>query len=320
MAFFLTGIQNTRNIQPQQVGSNSYRKLPAGGYVCRIHQVTVDSFKSGRQYINLAFDIAEGEYCGFFQQKFQEDASSQYGQRWRGNFKLFLPTINGDPAQFERDVARYKGNIELLTKTNGKAVPDIEQGYDPEIFNGCTVGILFRNVTKPINGTVTTFVEPAFLIDPQRIRTGDYEVPEDKVEQPKQQYNGGFYQPQQTTPQTFQQPAQQPSQASSPIYAAAQQQGYSQPLQQPTTPQQKQQRFQQVCEQMLQEAFPEPLQQPQRTFQQMAAQQPMQQPVPSAFTMPQNAAQQPVQPVQQPIPGGNLSDFAEQVITGDVPF
>lgn len=328
---FLTGISGANAIQPKENGagfSNS-KQLPAGGYVCKVLEVKVDKTRGGKTYIGLRFDVSEGAYAGHFQQRFQADAGSLYGQKWKGVFKIFLPQMTGDAGDYENDIATYKGKLFTIAHANRLPEPDIEQGFDPDVFKGCTVGILFRDAMY--NGNAYT--EPAYLIDPQRVRTGDYETPNPRQEKPQQQNHtgyGGFYQqPAQTAQQQgsvfttadYQQQLQQPAQASSPIYAAAQQQGYSQPLQQPTTSQQKQQRFQQVCEQMLQEAFPEPLQPPQQTFQQiaaqqMAAQQPMQQPVPSAFTMPQNV----VQTAQQPIPGGNLSDFAEQVITGDVPF
>lgn len=235
---FLQGVQGANSIQEKTYGGNSFAPLPAGGYVCKILDVKVDKTQNGKQYIKLRFDIAEGEYAGFFQKRWNADAQSQYGQKWKGIFKIFLPVFSGDNDAYMNDIAIYKGRINTIARCNNLPEPDIERGYDPDVFKNCLVGILFRDSVYKGN----SFTEPAFLEDVGKIRSGDFEIPAPKGEKSagtnvftQPQMNGGvfsaaafqqqpqnvpFQQPVQQTPQTaFQQPAQ----------AFASQQSYAQP-------------------------------------------------------------------------------------------
>lgn len=211
----LQGIQGAGNVQEKVLSGNSFAPLPAGGYVCRILDVKVDNTQNGRQYIKLRFDIAEGEYAGFFQKRWNADAQSQYERRWKGIFKIFLPVFNGDNDAYMNDIAIYKGRINTIARCNNLPEPDIERGYDPDVFKNCLVGILFRDSVYKGN----SFTEPAFLEDVQKIRSGDFEIPAPKGEKSagtnvftQPQTNGGvfsaaaFQQPQNAQ---FQQPVQQ---------------------------------------------------------------------------------------------------------------
>lgn len=220
----LAGIQGANSVQEKAFGGNKFAPLPAGGYVCKVLDVEVDKTQNGATYIKLRIDVAEGEHAGYFSKRFAADASSQYGQKWKGVYKIFLPNFAGDNDKYTNDIARYKGTINAIARSNNIPEPNIEQGYDPDIFKGCTVGILFREAKYRGN----KFTEPAFLCDVQKIRSGDYEIPELRFEkqtgtgfynaqQPAQtgsvfaaatQQQNAFAQPQQTQPQAFQQPAQ----------------------------------------------------------------------------------------------------------------
>lgn len=223
----LQGISGANSVQEKKFGGNKFAPLPAGGYVCKILGVAVDKADAGSTFIKLRIDVAEGEHAGYFSKRFAADASSRYGQKWKGVYKIFLPNFAGDNNKYMDDIGRYKGNINMIARSNNIPEPNIEQGYDPDIFKGCTVGILFREATYRGN----KFTEPAFLCDVQKIRSGDYEIPEPRfekqnstgfynVQQPAQsgsvfaaaaqQQNpfAQFAQPQQTQPQAFQQPAQ----------------------------------------------------------------------------------------------------------------
>lgn len=218
---FLQGVQGANGIQEKTYGGNSFAPLPAGGYVCQILDVKVDKTQKGNTYIKLRFDVSEGEHAGYFRQRFNADVSSQYSQKWKGIYKIFLPTFNGDNDKYTNAIALYKGQINTIARSNNMQEPNIEAGYDPDIFKGCTVGILFRDAEY--NGN--KYTEPAFLCETQKIRSGDYEVPAPRIQSAASgagafnmpSPNGGVYaaasfsQPQQ---QAFSQPtsanAQQP--------------------------------------------------------------------------------------------------------------
>lgn len=232
----LQGIQGAGGVQEKTFGGSSFAPLPADGYVCKILNVKVDKTQTGKQYIKLRFDVAEGEYAGFFQKRWNADAQSQYGQKWKGIFKIFLPIFNGDNEKYMDSIGFYKGQINTIARSNGLQEPDIERGYDPDIFKGCTVGVLFRDADYKGK----SFTEPAFLMDVQKIRTGDFEVPAPRKSNSSgtgfsnvSPVNNGsvFSAAASQQPQNaFQQPVQQPFSQPAPAYANAQNTAPQQPM------------------------------------------------------------------------------------------
>ena len=57
--------------------STPFEKLPAGGYVIRI--VDIEDV-TDREYLNVVYDVAEGQYAGFY--------NDDFGQKNR--YRLFL--------------------------------------------------------------------------------------------------------------------------------------------------------------------------------------------------------------------------------------
>lgn len=287
----LQGIQGANNIQEKTFGGGSnFAPLPAGGYVCRIINVKVESTPKGAVYIKFQIDVSEGEHAGYFQRRYAADKGSQYGQKWKGVYKIFLPKMDGDNDKYIKDIARYKGLVNMLARSNNIPEPNIEMGYDPDIFKGCTIGVLFREVTKIIEGVTANYTEPAFLCETQKIRSGDFEVPRPRVLDDTSGA-GAFAMPS----------AQQQMGGSVFTAAASQQSAFQQPAQ---------------------SAFQQP--QATATFQQQSMFQQFAQNAPQSS---QSAFQQPAPQLTAPAPAtsqnailGDLSDFEEITTNGDVPF
>lgn len=274
----LQGIQGANNVQEKARGTSSFAPLPAGGYVCRILAVGVDKTNGGKQFIKLRIDVAEGEQAGYFQKRFQTDASSQYGQKWKGVYKIWLPSFSGDNDKYMREIAEYKGELNAISRANHLPEPNIEAGFDPDMFKGSSIGVLFREAYY--NGN--RFTEPAYLCDPQKIRSGDYEIPEPRV---PQQTGGAF-----AGAGAFQGAGNAFSQQSGGVFAAASQQPQSVPQTAWNAPQGN--------------MAPQPQTRPQPA---QSAPQPYAAPAPAPA------------PQQQP-QLGDLSDFEEVITNGDVPF
>lgn len=170
----LNGIRGAGTIGEVTFGGGKFDPLPAGGYVCKILDVKVDETKGGKTFINLRIDVSEGKHAGFFKRRFDADAGSRYGQKWKGTFRIFLPVFTGDNDAYVRSVGVYKGQINTIARANNLPELNIEAGYDPDIFKSCTIGILFRDAEYKGN----KFTEAAFLIAPDKIRNGDFEIPE----------------------------------------------------------------------------------------------------------------------------------------------
>ncbi|MGN0592015.1 MAG: hypothetical protein ACI4JQ_02070 [Ruminococcus sp.] len=280
----LQGIQGANSVQEKIGGGNSFAPLPAGGYVCRILDVGVDKTSNGKQYIKLRFDVAEGEYASFFQKRWNADAQSQYERKWKGVFKIFLPVFNGNNDTYMNDIATYKGKINTIARSNCFQEPNIEQGYDPDIFKGCTIGILFRDREYDKNRWTT---EPAFLCEPQKIRSGDFEIPAPRKYNP-------------------------PSTGFSNVHPVSNGSVFSAAQMSQNTPQQAVQAPQSAFQGAQANLFQHPAQTSQNAFQRSVRQTtPTQQSAPA-----HNAA--PAVPQSPAL--GDLSDFEEIVPTGPVPF
>lgn len=91
----------TKPANYDQINENGLsRKLPMGGYVCIIRKVTDVSDK---QYLEIEYDVAEGEYKGI-----AVDAYEAWG-RWGHNFRVYYT---------EKSLWRLKKFISRVEQTN----------------------------------------------------------------------------------------------------------------------------------------------------------------------------------------------------------
>lgn len=69
--------------------------LPAGGYVAKIKKAVVRTYKNGEiEKLEIAFDIAEGEYKDFYNKQFQQNTSED--KKWPNDavYRLGVPDNN----------------------------------------------------------------------------------------------------------------------------------------------------------------------------------------------------------------------------------
>lgn len=150
--------------------------LPAGGYVAKIKKAAVRTYKgqSGTfDKLEIAFDISEGEYKGFF----DNDLKAQTGEdkKWKGVLRLFVPTDDGSEKD-NKTKSIFKGNIE--------AVEDSNSGYhwdwEEKNLAGKTVGVIFRNEEWEYEGKSGWKAHPFKFISASKIREGKFTLPKDK--------------------------------------------------------------------------------------------------------------------------------------------
>ena len=136
-----------------------FETLPKGAYVVRIIGVKQEQWPSGDEVLRIAFDIAEGEYKGFYQKQF--DANTNEDKKWPFDavFSLNVPndksqdyvwtnwntffadledsnngfTFNGDVkklkdkvigGKFHIEQREYKGNVYDHTKFKWSCIAD----------------------------------------------------------------------------------------------------------------------------------------------------------------------------------------------------
>lgn len=154
------------------------QRLPAGGYVVEIKRAICDKYQNGNEYLQISFDISEGEYEGYYQKQYEE--STIEPKVYKGRIRINLPKDDGS----EQD------NWTLRTlKTNMTAIEDSNEGYtwdwDENTLVGLTAGLLFRNKEYDYEGRQGFWTEPFKFIPADKVRSGDFKMPKDKLLPPE---------------------------------------------------------------------------------------------------------------------------------------
>lgn len=84
------------------------RSLPAGCYVCEILGAIEENY-NGRERFVMQFDIAEGEYKGFYQQQYKAAQERNIGAKYKGEHRQYM---DGNSLPY------FKGLITSIEKSN----------------------------------------------------------------------------------------------------------------------------------------------------------------------------------------------------------
>lgn len=87
--------------------------LPAGLYKCVIKQANVVKDQKDREQIAILFDIADGEYKGFYEKQYKARKQSNSDAKWGGIYKQLthdasLPFFKGIITSVEKSNSGYK--------------------------------------------------------------------------------------------------------------------------------------------------------------------------------------------------------------------
>lgn len=157
-------------------------KLPLGAYVCKVFNARVETNEYGEQ-LCLAFDIAEGEYAGFYKKEFA--ANTMANKKHKGVLRIFLPKHDGSEKD-EWTKSILKGLVSSFEKSN----PGYVWNWNEQSLIGRMVGIVFRNEEWEYDGKHGWAVRPFRAISTESVRSGDYTLPKDKPL--KNKSAGGF--------------------------------------------------------------------------------------------------------------------------------
>lgn len=150
----------------QEIGG-SYKKLPAGAYVLQIIKVEDISDKNR---LDFYFDIAEGEYKGYYSERYKAD--DRPNKRWGGRFSKSYDTNN------ERALPFFKQFVTAVQNSNKGFVFD---GEHEQTFVKKLVGATFRE-EEFLNskGGVSVSCKPDMFHSVDKVRSGDVEIREIK--------------------------------------------------------------------------------------------------------------------------------------------
>lgn len=153
---------------------SDYQQLPKGGYVLIIRDTEICENSRG-QYVKIRCDIAEGEFAGFYDNEYRNQQSED--KKWHCNYLLNVPADDGT----EQDgwtKRRFKTVIEALEESNSGYHFD----WDEKKFKGKLIGGLFNEREYLANnGDVRRATNLAQLCTVEKIRSGNYKIPADKL-------------------------------------------------------------------------------------------------------------------------------------------
>lgn len=165
----ITKPSNWENVQEYTVRE----KLPVGAYVCKVKQVAVQQNSYGN-VLCLLFDIAEGEHQGFYQRDFASQTNGTE-KKWRGVMRVWIPQDDGSDKD-EKTKRAFKGMVTSFEESN----PGYKWNWEETTLVGKTVGIIYRNEEWDYNGKTGWTAKPLRCMSAQKVRNGDYTLPDAK--------------------------------------------------------------------------------------------------------------------------------------------
>mgnify|MGYP006992098501 FL=1 len=149
--------------------------LPKGAYVIKILSVKEEAAKSGSgSYLKMAFDIAEGDYAGFYKRAFENDTRED--KKWNNDAVLYISCPEDNSEQWLID------NFNKFMT----AVEDSNEGYhwgwDESTLKDKLVGAKFYNEQSEYDGKVYDHTKAKWFIAAKKVREGKYgKLPNDKL-------------------------------------------------------------------------------------------------------------------------------------------
>ena len=145
-----------------EASGGDFEKLPPGGYVCTIKKVINNEPKS---YLQIVFDIREGEYMDFFNNDWGKDNEwahtcyHSYSEKAYGIFKGFLKAVD------------ESNNTDFMEQAVGN--------WDEQRLVGKAIGYIIGEEEYESNkGEIRTSLKVRRTVPINVIREGKYKMPE----------------------------------------------------------------------------------------------------------------------------------------------
>ncbi len=141
-----------------------FQRLPAGGYVCRII-VATDHPDEEKPYLDIVYDIAEGEHAGYYSDDWGKVNIWAHSTRW-----YYTKAALGV----------FKGNLRSVDESNGTSFEvSAQTGIDERKLAGCLVGMIIGEEEYAGNdGSTKTRLRVRSVRPASVIREGRFKAPE----------------------------------------------------------------------------------------------------------------------------------------------
>ncbi|MFR6290521.1 MAG: hypothetical protein ACLUKQ_03620 [Peptococcaceae bacterium] len=157
------------NYEETQARTGESRQLPAGLYACQI-VMAIEEERNGSRLLAIAFDIAEGEYKGFFQQRYDADTNPQKKWPGAGIRRQFVEDRDGSCNPF------FKGLITSIEESN----PGFKWNWDENTLRGKKFGaIMGREEFLANDGQKKMATKVFYISSIEGLKNA--KIPEDKL-------------------------------------------------------------------------------------------------------------------------------------------
>lgn len=163
----------------KQAEATSFSELPKlqpGGYVVKILNVKVEPTDWGSR-LAIQFDIAEGEFKGFFDKLYKATPDEWENKKWKGSMRLSIPHNTGDETKFKKSLGYFKSQIQAFENSNANLHIDCERDWDENVLKGKIVGALFNEKEWEKDGKTGWFTQCKRFVPVNDIRSGNFTIP-----------------------------------------------------------------------------------------------------------------------------------------------
>lgn len=166
--------RNWNNVQ----AAGEFKPLKPGGYVLQIKATREETSRNGNPMLVIAFDIAEGEFKGYYNDLFAKNTAAD--RKWPngGIHRIMLPVDNGTDED-NKQMSKLKGFVNAVAESNRNYNPN--EYWNIDQLKGRLIGGLFRREEyENQKGERKWTTKLAWPCSVPRIKSGDFEVPEDR--------------------------------------------------------------------------------------------------------------------------------------------
>lgn len=151
-----------------------WETLPKGAYIIKILNIKEEESSKGGSYLKIQFDIAEGEFKGFYKKSFEND--SREDKKWSHDATIYITCPQDNSPQWLVDAFnKFMTAVEDSNK-------DYHWNWDEKTLKNKLVGAKFYNEQSEYNGKIYDHIKPKWYIAAQKIRDGKIgRLPEDKL-------------------------------------------------------------------------------------------------------------------------------------------
>lgn len=157
----------------------SIRSLPAGGYICTIEGIKENVTASGKPVVAVRLEIVEGEYKGYFREKYNARKARSQSAEWPrdGVYQFFFYDVDG--VSSSRALKSFGGTLDDI----GVQLFGEDDELNTKGLVGKRIGVIFRREEfKYSDGSGKTgwSTKPFYTRPAGDIASGNFTVPEDK--------------------------------------------------------------------------------------------------------------------------------------------